>query len=96
VPAPPSHILEPLWFQVAALLPTGQVHCALGCHRPRIPNQLIFDKLVQVLVFGAPADEWAGVNLARLPAAISLRPGERERPRAAAGHRQARQPPAGA
>jgi hypothetical protein len=24
----------------------------LGCHRPRIPDRLVFDKLVQVLVFG--------------------------------------------
>ena len=29
-----------------------QVHHPLGCHRPRIPDRIIFDKLVQVLVFG--------------------------------------------
>jgi transposase len=28
----------------------------LGCHRPRVPDRLVFDKLVQVLVFGC-ADE---------------------------------------
>jgi transposase len=38
--------------QFAALLPTRQVHHPLGCHRPRIPDRVIFDKLVQVLVFG--------------------------------------------
>ncbi len=48
----PSSILEALWVQVAALLPTRQVHHPLGCHRPRIPDRIIFDKLVQVLVFG--------------------------------------------
>jgi transposase len=52
VPALPSSILEPLWVQVAALLPAHQVHHPLGCHRPRIPDRLVFDKLIQVLVFG--------------------------------------------
>jgi hypothetical protein len=28
------------------------VHHPLGCHRPRIPDRLVFDKLIQVLVFG--------------------------------------------
>jgi transposase len=52
VPALPSSILEPLWVQFTALLPTRQVHHPLGCHRPRIPDRLVFDKLIQVLVFG--------------------------------------------
>jgi transposase len=52
VPALPSSVLEPLWVQLAALLPIRQVHHPLGCHRPRIPDRVVFDKLVQVLVFG--------------------------------------------
>ena len=52
MPALPSSILEPLWVQVSALLPTRQDSHPLGCHRPRIPDRLIFDKLIQVLVFG--------------------------------------------
>src|SRR6266542_6569146 len=52
MPALPSSILEPLWAQLAALLPTRQVHHPLSCHRPRIPDQVIFDKLIQILVFG--------------------------------------------
>ena len=52
MPALPSSILEPLWVQFAALLPTRQVHHPLGCHRPRIPDRLVFDKLIQILVFG--------------------------------------------
>jgi transposase len=52
VPALPSSILEPLWVQFAALLPTRQVHHPLGCHRRRIPDRIIFDKLIQILVFG--------------------------------------------
>jgi transposase len=52
VPALPSSVLEPLWVQVAALLPTRHVHHPLGCHRPRIPDRIVFDKLIQVLGFG--------------------------------------------
>ena len=52
MPALPSSVLEPLWVQVAALLPTRQVPHPLGCHRPRIPDRVVFDKLIQVLVFG--------------------------------------------
>jgi transposase len=52
VPALPSSILEPLWVQIAALLPTHPDTHPLGCHRPRIPDRIVFDKLLQVLVFG--------------------------------------------
>jgi transposase len=52
VPALPSSVLEPLWVQFASQLPVRQVHHPLGCHRPRIPDRLVFDKLIQVLVFG--------------------------------------------
>jgi transposase len=52
VPALPSSILEALWVQVSALLPARQVHHPLGCHRQRIPDRVIFDKLIQALVFG--------------------------------------------
>jgi transposase len=52
VPALPSSILEPLWVQVAALLPVRQVHHPPGCPRPRIADRVVFDKLIQVLVFG--------------------------------------------
>ena len=52
MPALPSSILEPLWVQIAALLPTRQDTHPLGCHRPRIPDRIVFDKLIQILVFG--------------------------------------------
>ena len=38
MPALPSSILEPLWVQVAAVLPTHQDTHPLGCHRPRHPR----------------------------------------------------------
>jgi transposase len=41
-----------LWVQVAALLPTRLDTHPLGCHRPRIPDRIVFDKLIQLLVFG--------------------------------------------
>jgi len=52
VPALPSSVLEPLWVQIAALLPTRQDTHPLGCHRPRVPDRIVVDKLLQVLVFG--------------------------------------------
>jgi hypothetical protein len=51
-PALPSFIVQPLWVQVSALLPTRQDTHSPGCHRPRIPDRVVFDKLIQVLVFG--------------------------------------------
>lgn len=52
MPALPSSIIEPLWDQFAALLPEREVAHPLGCHRPRIADRVVFDKLIQVLVFG--------------------------------------------
>jgi transposase len=55
VPAIPSWLLEPLWDQFAALLPDRPVYVPshpLGCHKPRIGDRIIFEKLVQVLRFG--------------------------------------------
>jgi transposase len=52
VPALQPYIIEPIWEQFAALLPERSVDHPLGCHRPRIPDRVVFEKLVQVLVFG--------------------------------------------
>jgi transposase len=54
VPAIPSWLLEPLWDQFAALLPGRPVYVPshpLGCHKPRIADRIIFEKLIQVLRF---------------------------------------------
>ena len=53
VPALPSFIIDPLWDQFAELLPERIDDHPLGCHRPRIPDRVVFDKLIQVLVLGA-------------------------------------------
>ena len=52
MPALPPYIIEPVWQQFLALLPSRQTNHPLGCHRPRIPDRVVFEKLVQVLVFG--------------------------------------------
>lgn len=53
MPAVPLFIMAPLWSQFEALIPPVVDDHPLGCHRPRIPDRVVFDKLVQVLVLGA-------------------------------------------
>lgn len=55
MPALPSWLVEPLWVQFEALLPKRPMYDPehpLGCHRRRINDRIIFDKLLQVLRFG--------------------------------------------
>ena len=52
MPALPPYIIEPIWEQFRALLPEREVNHPLGCHRCRIPERVVFEKLVQILVFG--------------------------------------------
>src|SRR5215207_10111331 len=52
MPAIPPYIIEPIFEQFAALLPEREVNHPLGCHRSRISDRVVFEKLVQVLVFG--------------------------------------------
>jgi hypothetical protein len=52
MPALPPYIMEPIFEQFEALLPERVVHHPLGCHKPRIPDRVILEKLVQILVFG--------------------------------------------
>ena len=48
----PTFIIEAIWEQVSALLPGRKTNHPLGCHRPRIPDRVVFEKFVEVLVFG--------------------------------------------
>src|SRR5215208_4319203 len=52
MPALPPYIMEPIFEQFLALLPDRVVHHPLGCHKPRTPDRVILEKLVQILVFG--------------------------------------------
>ncbi|WP_034090761.1 IS5 family transposase [Kitasatospora sp. NBC_01250] len=55
MPVLPAWLTDPLWGQFAALLPerpaVDPAH-PLGCHRPRIGDRIVFDKLLQLLRFG--------------------------------------------
>jgi len=69
MPALQIYIIEPIWEHFAALLPKRIVDHPLGCHRPRVPDRVLFEKLVQVLVFGyaywkIANDGWFGYHAA--------------------------------
>ncbi|MGI8860052.1 MAG: IS5 family transposase [Rubrobacteraceae bacterium] len=51
MPAIRSYFIEPIWEQFRALLPQREVDHPLGCHRPRVPDRVVFEQLLQVLVF---------------------------------------------
>jgi transposase len=56
VPVLPVCLLTPLWEQFAALLPVRPVVAPshpLGCHRRRIPDQVVFDHVIAALVHGS-------------------------------------------
>jgi transposase len=53
VPALVPYLIEPIWEQFEALLPERrETNHPLGCHRSRIPERVVFGKLVEILVFG--------------------------------------------
>jgi hypothetical protein len=52
VPAVPACILEPLREEFLAQLPEHHDGHPWGCHNPRIPDELVFDRLILVLVSG--------------------------------------------
>ncbi len=52
MPALPTYLVEPIWEQFSDLLPARKTDHPLGCHRSRVPDRVVFEKLVQVLVFG--------------------------------------------
>ena len=52
MPALEPYLIEPIWQQFSALLPEHRTDHPLGCHRSRVPERVVFEKLVQVLVFG--------------------------------------------
>lgn len=59
MPALPPYITEPIWEQLVVLLPQTQTSHPLGCHRPRIPDRIVFEKLIQILVFGCAYEKIA-------------------------------------
>jgi transposase len=59
VPALPPYLIEPIWQQFEALLPERHTDHPLGCHHSPIPDRIVFEKLVAVLVFGCAYDRIA-------------------------------------
>ena len=54
-----SSIIESIWYQFEALISPVMDEYPLGCHRPRVSDRIIFDKLIQVLVLGAAYEKIA-------------------------------------
>jgi hypothetical protein len=47
VPALPPYLTrKPIFEQFCALLPERKTNHPLGCHKPRIPERVVFEKLV--------------------------------------------------
>jgi transposase len=62
VPPLPSWLTEPLRDQFQALLPERpefHPHHPLGCHRRRIGDRIVFDKMLQLLRFGCSYEKIA-------------------------------------
>ena len=47
MPALQPYLIEPIWEQCSALLPERETYHPLGCHRLRIPDRVVFEKLVE-------------------------------------------------
>lgn len=52
MPALPSSVIDPLFSQFETLLPAPVEDHPLGCHRPRVPDHVVFDKLIARLILG--------------------------------------------
>lgn len=56
MPVLPVSVMEPIWAQFSVLLldhPVVDPTHPLGCHRPRIPDRLVFEQVVAALVHGS-------------------------------------------
>jgi hypothetical protein len=65
VPVLPSWLTEPFRDQFAALSPQRPAYTPshpLSCHRPRINDRIVFDKLLQLLHFGCSYQAIAGTT----------------------------------
>jgi len=56
VPVLPVSLIDPIWEQFSVFLPdrarVSPTH-PLGCHRQRVPDRVVFDRVVDALVHGA-------------------------------------------
>lgn len=59
MPVLPTFIADPLWEQFQALLPERNINHPLDCHRPRIPDRVVFDQLLARGVLGGTYQQHA-------------------------------------
>jgi hypothetical protein len=65
---------------LCSLLPERKTDHPLGCHRPRIPHRVLFEKLVEVLVFGCvPTTGSPTRSVRQPPCAVGARRVDRSR-----------------
>lgn len=53
MPVLPSCLVKPLWHQFAALLPEHVDTRPLGCYNPRIPDRIVFERVIAAVVHGS-------------------------------------------
>src|SRR4051794_27201712 len=61
-PRSQGNLIDPLRELFLSLLPVRHVVHPLGCHRPRIDDVVVFDKLVEALVFGCGYERLADAS----------------------------------
>ena len=54
MPALEPYLIEPIWAQFQDLLPEREADHPLGCHRPRVPDRVVFEKLIEGLAHRGP------------------------------------------
>ncbi|MEU5310863.1 IS5/IS1182 family transposase [Streptomyces sp. NPDC021562] len=62
MPAVEAWAIEPLRVQFETLLPPHVDTHPWGCHNPRIPDRVVFDKLVAKIVFGSSYEKHADAS----------------------------------
>ena len=67
MPAISPYLIEPIFEQFQALLPEHKTDHPLGCHRRRISDRVVFEKLVQILVFGCAYEKIADASCSESP-----------------------------
>jgi transposase len=75
VPAIQPYLIDPIWEQFKALLPERETQHPLGCHRTRIPDHVVFEKLVEVMV--APTRGSLRRNARQPPCAVGATSGSK-------------------
>ena len=59
MPTLPPYLIKPIFEKFCALLTERRTNRSLGCHKPRIPERVVFEKLV-----GVGQSEGSGLLLA--------------------------------